>query len=325
MLDYTSTYDFLQQGSLSSIVPFLKKKVIATFKNKSWGDFPRWERLIKDLPQVDCTEVVYDLMQSIIRIGEEGDISLSDKNLMIEILKGLCPWRKGPFNIFGIYIDTEWRSNLKWDRLKGSIRSLNGRTVLDVGCGSGYYCWRMKGEGAKLVVGIDPTILYPMQFQVFQKYIQDDSVCVFPLGIDDMPKNVNIFDTVFSMGILYHRQSPFDHLLQLKGLMNSGGELVLESLVIEGKSGDVLSPKGRYAKMPNVWFIPSCLTLEAWLRRVGFKDVRLVDVSTTCFEEQRSTEWIESQSLSYFLDPDDITKTCEGYPAPKRAIFIAHK
>ncbi|MDP1785654.1 MAG: DUF1698 domain-containing protein, partial [Sulfuricurvum sp.] len=30
------------------------------------------------------------------------------------------------------------------------------------------------------------------------------------------------------------------------------------------------------------------------------------------------TTWIESQSLEDFLDPDDSTKTVEGYPAPKR-------
>ena len=56
------------------------------------------------------------------------------------------------------------------------------------------------------------------------------------------------------MGVLYHRRSPIDHLLELKGCLQTGGELVLETLVIDGGLGEVLVPENRYAKMRNVWF-----------------------------------------------------------------------
>ena len=197
--------------------------------------------------------------------------------------------------------------------------------MLDVGCGNGYHCWRMLGAGAKLALGIDPTPLYVYQFQALQRYINKSQVNVFPLGIDDMPDDLACFDTVFSMGLLYHRRAPLDHLLQLHSLLREGGELVLETLVIEGKKGEVLAPHGRYACMPNVWFIPTVSTLEHWLTRMGYANIRCIDVSKTTPKEQRATDWMGFHSLVDFLDPHNPNLTLEGYPAPQRAIILATK
>jgi len=147
---------------------------------------------------------------------------------------------------------------------------------------------------------------------------------VLPLGVDDLPNFVE-FDTVFSMGVLYHRRSPVDFLQQLKSLLRPDGELVLETLVIDGDEQQLLIPAGRYAKMRNVWFIPSVLMLERMLRRCGYKNVRTVDVSVTTLDEQRSTDWMQFHSLADFLDPEDSSLTIEGYPAPKRAILLANR
>ncbi|MEW8183876.1 MAG: tRNA 5-methoxyuridine(34)/uridine 5-oxyacetic acid(34) synthase CmoB, partial [Candidatus Thiodiazotropha endolucinida] len=132
-------------------------------------------------------------------------------------------------------------------------------------------------------------------------------------------------DTVFSMGVFYHRQSPFAHLAELKGALRNGGELVLETLVIEGCENQVLVPRGRYAKMRNVWFIPSTETLHLWLERAGFNQVKMIDVSVTTIEEQRATEWMRFESLADYLDPADRSLTIEGYPAPRRAVFVARQ
>ena len=323
MIDYTSHYNSIETTALAPWLKILPDQVTASFESARWGDLPKWLDLLKQLPNIEPSS--YDLTSDAVRVGVPDDCDGATREHLEKVLRDYHPWRKGPFDVFGINIDTEWRSDLKWDRFKHAIDSLQDRLVLDVGCGNGYHCWRMKGEGAKLVVGIDPTMLYPLQFQVMQKYIQDPSVSVLPIGIDDMPENLSAFDTVFSMGLLYHRRAPFDHLLQLQSFLRDGGQLVLETLVIEGGPGEVLSPDGRYAKMPNVWFIPSCPTLEAWLKRVGFKNVRLVDVTQTTSEEQRVTDWMGFHSLENFLNPNDANLTVEGYPAPRRAVFIANK
>jgi tRNA (mo5U34)-methyltransferase len=181
----------------------------------------------------------------------------------------------------------------------------------------------MLGAGAAEVIGIDPTPLFVMQFWALQKYLRQDTVWVLPLAMEGVPGKLQAFDTVFSMGVLYHRRSPFDHLQELKDSLRPGGQLVLETLVIEGGAGATLVPEGRYARMGNVWFLPSCDTLLGWLGKLGFVDAELVDVNVTSTEEQRSTDWMRFHSLQEFLAPGEPEKTVEGYPAPRRAIVTA--
>ena len=199
------------------------------------------------------------------------------------------------------------------------------KSVLDVGCGNGYYQWRMLGAGAESVIGIDPNWLFFCQFQAMQRYLPDLPAWHLPLALEELPEKLEGFDTVFSMGVLYHRRSPIDHLLALKDCLVKGGELVLETLVVAGDAQQVLVPEDRYAQMRNVWFLPSVPALELWLRRAGFVDVRCVDVSVTSVEEQRSTDWMRYQSLGDFLDPNDPSRTAEGLPAPTRAVLVARK
>jgi tRNA (mo5U34)-methyltransferase len=188
----------------------------------------------------------------------------------------------------------------------------------------GYHCWRMLGAGAQRVIGIDPSVKFVFQFQAIKNFAGKDlPVDVLPLGIEHMPEKLAAFDTVFSMGILYHRRSPMAHLRELKELLRPGGQLVLETLVIQGPEGMVLVPEGRYAKMPNVWFLPSPDSLISWMRKNGFNNPRMVDINTTSIDEQRATDWMTFESLEDFLDPEDHSKTIEGHPAPLRAVFLA--
>lgn len=257
--------------------------------------------------------------------GSALDLTPHQQQVLRQALEALIPWRKGPFSLFGEYIDTEWRSDWKWQRLAPHISPLQNRRVLDVGCGNGYYAWRMLGAGAKEVIGIDPSPRFVVQFAVFKQYFPQAPVDVLPLTLEALPPKLACFDTCFSMGVFYHRRSPMDHLRELKDTLRPGGELVLETLVIEGENGQVLVPPGRYASMSNVWFIPSVPSLVAWLQKCGFEGVRCVDINQTSVQEQRSTEWMRFLSLPDFLNPNNPNQTLEGHPAPRRALLIAQK
>lgn len=320
MLSYDDLYASLREAGDRVWVESLPGQLAKAFADSSHGDLQRWRRAVEELPRYPASSV--DLVDAV-RIGADSDIAdVARQNLREQLMK-LHPWRKGPYRIFGIDIDAEWRSDWKWERLKNGIAPLANRSVLDVGCGNGYHCWRMLGAGARFVVGIDPTLLSVMQFQAIRKLYGSAPVYVLPLGIEDVPGNLGWFDTVFSMGVLYHRRSPIDHLLELKGCLRPGGELVLETLVVEGDDRHVLLPAGRYAQMRNVWFLPSCQALELWLQRCGYKDIQLLHVGKTTVEEQRSTEWMRFHSLADFLDPGSPDLTYEGLPAPMRAIIKA--
>lgn len=241
-----------------------------------------------------------------------------------EVLSMFLPWRKGPLQIGKTLVDTEWRSDWKWQRIIKHIEPLEGKQVLDIGCGNGYHLFRMLGAGADLALGIDPTILFNYQFRLLQRLSKPNRAYLLPLRSEHLPQ-FGGFDTVFSLGVLYHRRSPIDHLRELLSFAKPGGELVLETLIIEGDQNTLLIPQDRYAKMANVWFIPSTSMLELMLRRAGFIDVKTVDVNTTSLNEQRATKWMQFQSLEDYLNPADKTKTVEGYPAPTRAILLARK
>ncbi len=286
---------------------------------KRFGDLPRWRAAIAALPSLETEVVNLDTSA----ITASGAVNAEKLMELETALRGLHPWRKGPYSLFGVNIDTEWRSDFKWDRLVHAIDSLEGRRVLDVGCGSGYHCWRMKGAGAAEVIGIDPTPLFVLQFKAIQRYLNIDTVHVLPLALEQLPPKLKAFDTTFSMGVLYHRRSPIDHLTDLRDTLVSGGQLVLETLVVEGDEDTVFVPPDRYARMGNVWFLPSPAALMKWMSKAGFVDVTLVDVNQTTVAEQRSTDWMTFYSLSNFLDSTDQNRTVEGHPAPMRAIVTA--
>lgn len=325
ILRYDALYDAMSARTLRTWRDALPQQIEEALFQSKHGDLETWFSALNQLPQFSPSSI--DLNAAQIRIGSSQDVDISTQQHIEASLRQLHPWRKGPFEVFGIPIETEWRSDWKWDRLKPHISSLKDRTVLDIGCGSGYHCWRMAGEGAKLVIGLEPYLLYVMQFYALKTWIEShqspSSAHVLPLGIEALPPNLKAFDTVFSMGVLYHRRSPFDHLFELRDTLKNGGELVLETLVIEGKQGEVLVPDGRYAKMRNVWFLPSVPTLESWLKRAGFKHIRCVDINQTQTAEQHSTDWMRFESLADFLDPNDPNRTIEGHPAPLRTIFVA--
>ncbi|WP_165855463.1 tRNA 5-methoxyuridine(34)/uridine 5-oxyacetic acid(34) synthase CmoB [Marinobacter sp. JSM 1782161] len=293
------------------------------FETNPHGDLARWNDALSQLPVLHNVEA--DLNAPAVTLKTDGPLNPTQQKDLEAGLRGLMPWRKGPFDFFGVGIDTEWRSDWKWDRVAPYLSNLEGRRVLDVGCGSGYHCWRMAGEGAEQVIGVDPGLLFLMQFFSVKNYLEAADVHMLPARLEDLPGNLEYFDTTFSMGVLYHRRAPLDHLVELRDTLRPNGELVLETLVVDGPEGYSLMPEDRYGMMRNVWFLPSCDTLLRWLDRTGFRDARVVDVTVTTTDEQRSTDWMRFQSLQDFLDPDDPSLTVEGYPGPKRATIVARK
>lgn len=321
-ISYQPLYDLIDGTDLAPWLETLPDRVDEAIYHSNNGHLPKWLEALDALPDISPSHS--DQLSGAVAIGQSSDLSPAQQSALRQSLMAFHPWRKGPWNFFGIEIDTEWRSDWKWDRIRQAISPLQDRLVLDIGSGNGYYSYRMAAEGARLALGTDPYLLYVMQSFIARRYLpKTHPAWVIPFGIEQLPPSLPVFDTVFSMGVLYHRRSPLDHLLELRDMLKPGGELVLETLVVDGEEGHSLLPRGRYAKMRNTWFIPSCLTLERWLERCGYKAIRLADLSETTTAEQRSTDWMTFDSLETFLDPNDASKTIEGYPGPKRAVFVA--
>ena len=294
----------------------LAQRISARFEESAHGDMARWRSALASLPDL---RVENASLEAVVEVA--GAATPLELDAMTTALQALHPWRKGPFRLFGLLIDTEWRSDWKWQRLEPHLPELTGARVLDVGCGNGYFGWRLLGAGAASVIGIDPTLLFCMQHQAIAHYINDHRNVVLPLRFEEVPPAP--FDLVLSMGVIYHRRDPVAHVRALADCLRPGGQLVLESLVVT--EGDDIATPERYARMRNVHAVPTLQSLGAYAASAGLTDVRVVDVTPTSTDEQRRTAWMTFESLAEALDPDRQDRTIEGWPAPVRAIVLARK
>lgn len=315
----SSAYDALRKSVRDPAVnrwllPLLKK-ADETLASGRHGDLPAWQAVLQQLPEA---RPFFDGSKAAPQLGLAAD----DPGTLAGLLMGLHPWRKGPLNIGGVLVDTEWRSDLKWQRIAPHLDLQNHR-VLDIGCGNGYYGWRMLAQGAECVIGIDPTLVFVMQWLACRHFCPQQSNFVLPLRVEDLPTGAGRFDTVLSMGVLSHRRDPEGHLRRLTELTRPGGQVLLETLVLDGNGDAVLVPEERYARMRNVWAVPTVAKLGQWMTTAGLQHIRVLDVTATSMQEQRSTAWMRFESLAESLDPEDHTKTTEGYPAPVRAALLA--
>jgi len=318
VLNTEALFRDLDEIGLTSWRDALSPILVDRLSDGAHGNLEQWKGVLADLPLAESEWAGPD--GDAVVIGAE-DISPEQAVRIRARLRELVPWRKGPFNVHGINLDAEWRSDMKWNRIRNAIAPLAGRKVLDVGCGNGYYAFRMKLAGAAAVVGIDPTLLFVCQFLALQKMSGATSIHVLPLRLHELPPESQAFDTTFSMGVLYHRRDPAGHLQQLRNTLRPGGELVLETLVLPGETPAVVQPDDRYARMRNVWHIPSIPALESWLHDAGLRNIRVADISRTTADEQRTTRWMPFESLAEALDPADSSLTIEGLPAPTRAVL----
>ena len=298
----------------------LARQCVDGLRDNKHGDMARWLRALAALPNRGAAAASFG---AAVTVGSAADLSRPQRQALCAALKELAPWRKGPFRLFGVRIDAEWRCDRKWARVAPHV-DLAGRRVLDVGCGNGYYGWRMLAAGAASVTGIDPSPLFTLQHGAVCHYVAAEhqrSNVVLPLRLEDFRASA-AFDAVFSMGVIYHRRDPAAHARLLAAHARDDALLVLESLVVDGAP---VKPRGRYARMNNVRVVPNVALLISWARTAGFARAEVVDIATTTTEEQRATEWMPYQSLAHALDPQDATRTVEGYPAPRRAVVVARR
>ncbi len=279
---------------------------------------PRWEA-IKGLPLLDDIEIT---IGNTIEI-DSNSLSKEDEKYIYNTAKLIQPWRKGPFRISTTFIDSEWQSNIKYDLLKPYF-DINNKIVGDIGCNNGYYLFRMMAEKPKKLVGFDPSSIPYCQFLFLEHFIQS-GIKYELLGVEHVEFYEHKFDILFCLGVLYHRPDPIGSLKSLYKGLNWNGELILDTFMIDGEDEVALTPKKRYSKIPNIYFIPTINALKNWCYRAGFEQIEILEVSKTKLNEQRKTEWINTESLDDFLDKNDKNKTIEGYPAPKRVYIKAKK
>lgn len=291
--------------------------------NQPKKGFLRYRRPFEILQQYRARLVECD--NDTVRIGCSSEVSAEEQSRIRDQLRCFMPWRKGPFSIFGVDIDAEWRSERKWHRLESHLPDLNGKVIADVGCSNGYYMFRMISGQPEFVLGFEPSVQHYYCFKALNSMAGFDNLDINLLGVEHIGLFKNTFDIIFLMGVIYHRSSPLDVLTNIQSALKPGGSLIIESQALPGDEPVALFPEKTYAKAPGVYFVPTGSCLRNWLQRCGYRDVKLFCSHPMTPEDQRRTEWMTFESYSDFLDPQDRMKTAEGYPAPWRVFLQAKK
>ncbi len=284
-----------------------------------WKNIKPYQDAIAALPSFKIKELKLGDVVGV----DIADLSVEESAQIEACARMMLPWRKGPFQINEIFIDAEWKSYIKYNMLEPHF-NLEGKIVGDIGCNNGYYLFRMLTHKPKKLIGFDPSAIYYSQFQFLNHFIGADIVYEL-LGVEHVEFYEHKFDLLFCLGVLYHRADPVGMLKSLYKGLNKGGELILDTFMIDGEDEVCLTPRDRYSKIPNIYFIPTVNALKNWCYRAGFDAVEVLEIKKTDLTEQRKTEWINTQSLEDFLDSNDPEKTVEGYPAPKRVYIKAFK
>jgi len=294
-------------------------------ERQKWFNWKNINPLFKALVELKATNPnVTDIkLNDTIEIELNKNYAEESYKLIENTAKLMLPWRKGPFKIGSLFIDTEWKSFIKYKIIEPHF-NLKDKIVADVGCNNGYYMFRMLSQNPKKIVGFDPSALFFMQFDFINTFIKSN-IKYEMLGIEHIEHYEHKFDTIFCLGVLYHRSDPIGSLKSLFKSLKNGGELILDTFMIDGEYDICLTPKERYSKIPNIYFIPTVNALKNWCYRAGFNEVEVLAIKKTELKEQRKTEWINSQSLNDFLDANNPDLTIEGYPAPKRVYIKAIK
>ena len=281
----------------------------------TWKNIKPLREALEKLPNIDANYTLEDTIKL------QANISQAEQKEIYDFAYALRPWRKGPFQVFDTFIDSEWQSFIKYNLLKPHF-NLKDKKVADIGCNNGYYMFRMLEDNPSKIVGFDPSPHYKTQFDFINHFIKSD-ITFEMLGVEHLDIYDEKFDVLFCLGVLYHRSDPIGTLKSLKKGLEKDGVLYLDTFMIDGDEDIALTPKKTYSKIPNIYFVPTIPALKNWCLRAGFKDIEVLEIKETKLDEQRATEWIEGESLGDFLDKSDPKVTVEGYPAPKRVYICA--
>lgn len=292
------------------------------YQCREWKNVKPWYDEILKISQIKKNSLDLDYGDWF-SVGKREDLNQEEFDIIENAAKKLIPWRKGPFNIFGLEIDSEWQSNIKYNLIRPYF-NLKDKVVADIGCNNGYYMFRMLEDKPKRLIGFDPSPLTLHQFEFINHFVKSEIIYEM-LGVEHLEYYNHKFDFIFMLGVLYHRSDPVGTLKSLAKGLNSKGEILIDTFMIDGEDEICLTPNQRYSKIPNIYFIPTVSALKNWCHRAGFENIEVLATTVTTTQEQRKTKWSFDQSLEDFLDPNDNTKTVEGYPAPKRVYIKARK
>lgn len=151
---------------------------------------------------------------------ELKQLSKDKEDKIISKINELAPWFHNIELANGIF--TNPKSDYPLDRWKivepELPASLDNKICLDVGCSSGFFSFKLRGKGAKKVVGIDggEQALAIDQAKFAKDVLEMDRIDFRKLNVYDVDQLNIQFDYTLFLGVFYHLRHPLLALDKLR-------------------------------------------------------------------------------------------------------------
>ena len=111
----------------------------------------------------------------------------------------------------------------EWPSLRALLPDLRGRTVLDLGCGFGWFCRWARAQGAAYVLGID---ISENMLARARAATEDDLINYVRADMENLELSVRSLDLVYSSLALHYVENLSGLLSQVYCALAPGGNLV---------------------------------------------------------------------------------------------------
>jgi tRNA (mo5U34)-methyltransferase len=249
-------------------------------------------------PQIDSSDEMLwaDVIESDGRLRffsrEVQHLRSSNAEILGKVIGKLGPWFQDFELMPGVSTNHGNRDSQlnKWKFLEPLIpRDLSGKTVLDIGCNSGFFSFEMKKRNADRVVGTDimPHCLAQARFlsHWFDHPIELKQIDAY--NVDTLGE----FDFVIFIGVLYHLKHPLYALEKVSAickdtmylhslLHGEGNHETLDNYKFEDRNqfNDPNFPRMYFIEKSfnsdeSNWWIPNRSCLKAMARTAGFSKI----------------------------------------------------
>jgi tRNA (mo5U34)-methyltransferase len=204
----------------------------------------------------------------------------------------------------------------KFERFADALpTTLEGKSVLDIGCNAGFYSVEMKRRGAARVVGIDSDDRYLAQARLACASLGFDDIEFRNLSVYDVAALGERFDLVIFMGVFYHLRHP---LLALDLIREHvAGDMLLFQTMQRGSDDVIDVPENHPFHMENS-FAPSPIFDDPAYPKMHFIERRYADDWTNWWAPNRACSEAMLRTAGFTVERqlEDEVYLCRLAPVP---------
>ena len=145
------------------------------------------------------------------------------KSSQKEVISFGYQWNSFPLGQIDDKTNIDESSVRLFSETKLNKTNINGKSIIEIGCGAGRFLNIIKRYKPSLLVGVDASNSVDSLFKHLD--LSEENLLIVQADIFNLPFQKNIFDHVFSIGVLHHTPDPFLAFKKIAQLVQKDGHL----------------------------------------------------------------------------------------------------